>query len=955
MENKLNSELKDLYNNINNNDFYKEIYNKFIYLPIKNNIQLIIKYYPIPECSYDIMFDPLNHKCYYQIDNINNDKLYHPEIIKNSDINGKPYIGYFRKNNHLESMFKDDYYNFITINNYTFGTKNITLPNKNINPIPFFIWKEYIVCPTLDPVHKNHIIIVSKDIHRAQEFYFPTSDYNVLRDMFEFANITGQYVYNSIELGSIPEKVHFHTSTEIPPIDNITKMAKAPVYNDNIIKMYEIDELCHKCYYFEIEDEGIDKFINMLPSILYNSLFDNSFKYMAQLFICPKTFYEFTRVVITFRKVSIANIEPIDGKFKEEYYNELFGEKIELCYGKHIGMKGNLRFNILGYEPIQYNYTNNPIDVIENDELRKIKEYCFSYTHSKLGEYCKVFSFNDLFKENIKKIFTKNKKSKRIYDNIINKSPIYEIENIKIMYNVDESFVGIHNNNIYFFELVENIDLYIHYYNLLYTYFPQYNSKIYAIVEYNKKNYFIKKSIISNFEEFVNLKPIYTTTLSSNLYDQLYLYYKYFNIVYTDMKKTDILVKKQKFMKKITAKNDIINYKTIDTNNIIPILINLYKFKKGTEAEFKKSIENLDNIINKEIVYRNKIINQVPITYKLNNNMIQYITKQCNTSIENIIGRLQVDNSIVKYLDRFKTYVIPKYTRIVSGTKTFDLYTDFNTLTDISWYTKTGQSTWFTSNFDLSTILPEESGYKYITHKGIAGSNSDWYIGTNPTNMGRHMIFELNKDCKFKFLSFNLIERIKIHINIIILLINNFIPNKYKLFQINDNDSELKQHPLYKDLELNKIKEDSIVVFICEVLKYYNMTDIDGYFDIDFIKKRRIYGNEGKTTVEYILFNPTDAKLLSIFYYDLYNSKYLLFRNISEWNDYLKNNISITQNVVNNFKKQGDVIDILNYKEIDEYYIENLNFIVSDMLILKNNDFLNGDNKTVVFNKNLIE
>ena len=69
----------------------------------------------------------------------------------------------------------------------------------------------------------------------------------------------------------------------------------------------------------------------------------------------------------------------------------------------------------------------------------------------------------------------------------------------------------------------------------------------------------------------------------------------------------------------------------------------------------------------------------------------------------------------------------------------------------------------------------------------------------------------------------------------------------------------------------------------------------------------------------------------------------------------MKNNISITQNVVSNFKQHGNVIDILNYKEIDEYYIENLNFIISDILILKNNDFLNGDNKTVVFSKNLIE
>lgn len=950
------NKLKILYNDIITNDFYKEIYNKFIYLPIKNNIQLIIKYYPLPNCPYDVTFDPLTSKCYYQIDKTNEDHNYVGEIINKSP----NYIGYFRKKNHLATMFDENYYNFITIDNYTFGTKNITLPNKNINPIPYILWNnKYIICPTLDPVHTNHLIIILKEPRRAHEFYF---DASILKDMFEFVTITGQYLYNSIELGSIPEKIHFHTSNEVPPINNVTKMVEniLPLYTDIKIKMWKLNQLCHIGYYFEIDNNGLDRFTKMLPAILFNSLFDKTHKYMAQLFICPKMHYDFYRVIITFRRASINNIVPIDGKFKQEYYNELFGNKIELCYGKYIGMTGNLRFNILGYEPIQYNYTNMPIDIIEDNDLKAMKDYCFNNTHVKLNEYCKLFHFNQIFENNVAKIFTKNTRSSKIINTFYYLPAIYfyKINNIKKLYSInDNSYIGSNNNNIYMFEKINSVNMikYINNYKLINKYYPQYTDELISIVnsqQHINGIYLVKKSIISNIETFIKLKSTYKNSLYALIYYQLYLFYVNFNMVYENITLDDIFVKKQHHMRKCVCTLNMIDNYIIDTRNIVPVFTNLHKFKKGTLNEYNDSITKLKHIIG------GSTLTTFP-HYKLNTGAVQHLSILCNKSIGEIITfAAQNSSSLTSFFTQFTTYTLPIGTKMVSGTNTYDLNASPDMMADVSWYHKERLATWFTSPFDMGTLVHPSSEYKYISHKGLNGCNADWYVGMNPTNIGRHMIFELNRGCQFKLLTFNLLHRIKIHHNIIILFVNIFIPNRFTLLPINDNNVELENHPLFKYLKKNNIKEDAIVVFILRLLLHFKLINFDGYIDIDFIKKRRLYKEEGKTTVEYVSFNPNIVRLIGVFFYDYYNAKHILFRNMKEWNNYVKNNIIRTGQIQTDATPQmrkENIIDVINYSEINKYYIENLSHITSDSLILKNNDFLNGTNSNIYFNNNLID
>jgi hypothetical protein len=167
-------------------------------------------------------------------------------------------------------MFDGKYYKHFTCDGFVLDNDKST----TLNNIIYLNYKnKYFFIPILDPVHKNHIVIMSKvKIHSAM-FYFPSKTLNILKDMIEINNLTSQYVYNSIELGSIPEHVHFHTSNEIPPLNNITAIAKKCISflsNSNIKCYYLNYNPCIKGYYIEVTNDNIEKFINVLPCLIYN-------------------------------------------------------------------------------------------------------------------------------------------------------------------------------------------------------------------------------------------------------------------------------------------------------------------------------------------------------------------------------------------------------------------------------------------------------------------------------------------------------------------------------------------------------------------------------------------------------------------------------------------------------------------------------------------------------------
>jgi len=492
--------LNNFFNIVTQNDLYKQIYNKFYYLPLKNNIQIILKYYPHYSCD---------SKDYCMIKYKNNYNM--PYNIIETDIYNDKY--YYRANTHLHDMLKDDYIDYITVDNNKIYGKNI---------IPKLEWKKYIICPTIDPVHINHLLLIRKDFIRAHQFYFPSDDVKLLNDMFEFNRLTGYYIYNSIELGSIPEVVHFHTSNESPPLDNITNINKSnlSIYSTNFIKLYKVNFNCYNSYYIELSNDFIGEFIKVFPKILYESRYIDDDKYMAQIFICPYK-YNFYRVVITFRKVKKYLTIPNNGYYSEEYYNQLFGKKYELCFGKSIGYTDTLRFNILGYEPIIINYEpyeknfNDIKAAVESNDY-SIVNSCLNKTSEFLKDYCqKIFVYNQVFEETFKKEFNKI--------SFNTQEPLYDSFKLnRIIFNIDD----INKNKDkydYLFMNYDDIELNLSINKSSLIKYVSHNNKLYQSIQFDNDDSFINHIITNKI--LYNMSKLFST----KIYDigKNKVYYKY--------------------------------------------------------------------------------------------------------------------------------------------------------------------------------------------------------------------------------------------------------------------------------------------------------------------------------------------------------------------------------------------------------------------------------------------
>lgn len=417
--------MKILIDHVVNDNFYENIYNKFMYVPLSTQqqappesltgVKFIVNYYPVAyNCTEPITSAT---KCLYKIHNENQYTGLNPTITKEYDSSGEEY--YYRVGSHLEKMFDDDYYDYITLN-------GIATANKNpINQL-YFKWRKYVVCPTLDPIHKNHMIIVAKEKVngmqlRAHHFYTPPLGINIFRDMIDFAKHTGFYVYNSIELGSIPEVVHFHTSDETPPLNDITDIAvknNVPFCesNDKKITMYRVQDSiaqklpCHKAYYFELSDDEntIDQFCKILPSALHMSRYVNKsrlsaeqYKYMSQVFICPSNKRNI-RIVVTFRRVdrNYARLIQDASYYPQEYYDQIFG-------------KNNVRYNILGYE---HKHMANQKDIAVQPSAQDLSKIATDI--ERIHSYCNdVFHFNTKFEDVIRTKLIGEYIAKYLHDN----------------------------------------------------------------------------------------------------------------------------------------------------------------------------------------------------------------------------------------------------------------------------------------------------------------------------------------------------------------------------------------------------------------------------------------------------------------------------------------------------------------------------------------------------------
>lgn len=988
----LNEQIGILYENILNNNFYKNMYNKFIYLPIKNNIQIILKYYPYPKCPNNLtsIFNPITHKCYYQTDDSIYQDTYSSKIIYG-------YTVYVRNNNHLLKMFNDDYYNFITYANYTIGTKKITLGNNNYNPIPYIKWRNYFITPTVDPVHNNHILIVNAKGDHSANFYF---DNSILKDMFDFAILTKQYVYNSIEAGSIPEVIHFHTSSEIPPINNITKMIEGTLpINDNIhLRIYELsktDYMCHSGYYFEIEDGELNNFITKLPDIIFKNISDRTDKYFAQVFILPKI-YDFHRLVITFRKVPLRYTTPnATNKFDDKYYEALFGKTHTICTG---ATQYRLRYNILGYEPILINSENYPIDINEtsiNKLVTDLTSKC-SDPHIDLlkNSYCNVFHYNPMFIRNITQSFpSTNNISQKIYNNIYitpnaTTYKTYNITNVTKIYDIVPGiFVGNFNNKIYIFEKfisLAELTKHIEYSNQIYQHSPLFMAKPLSVVIYNKDTYLIRENIISQIANFNAIKELLTPLLYAILIYLLHILYTKFNLIFNNIQLNDILIMKipnntNNFLKLKFNELESYHIEKDSYDNVIPLLTNLHKLQPATPQLYNQSLADLRNIMDRMYHTNHSLDNRKDVYELLSNSSLigrhdpalkidsyfnsntywrlaqWFITRF--TTLERFINYIITNNpKYIPLINKFGRFEIPENTYFVLGANFRQGATTNNNIDHIIdnyWYYDTKQTQWFNSNFDVGTIITnintnipgEQSHYNSINYKGLDGCNATYYIGQYPENLGRHLIFKNSKKLIMFLSSFDYSTRKSNQETFILTLLNDYF-----------NSINMQQYTnIPFDGNLNggdPIGLDEVFTFICEIFKSRKLLEYDGYFGMDYMGKKNTPANS-ETNVEYVIFEPNILTFLGVYMYDYYTNKCILYRNINDWLDKLKKLINLFSNLFYN-KLLLDSYEF-NTDDIIYYYTLNLNFIANDLLILKNNDFWNGNNKPVEFVDDIIQ
>jgi hypothetical protein len=998
-QNYLPLELNNLFDDIQQNDLYKQIYNKFYYLPIKNNIQIILKYYPSDSCDN-------KDSCMIKYKD-NFSSVY--DIVE-KDTHGNEY--YYRKHTHLHSMLTDDYIDYITIDSNKIYNKNI---------IPKIEWDGmgYVICPTIDPVHSNHLLLINKQNIRAHQFYFPTDHINILNDMCEYNKLTGYYVYNSIELGSIPEIVHFHTSNETPPLDNITNINKynLPLYSTDYIKLYKINLNCYNGYYIEVSNDFINEFIKILPKLLYNSRYVDGYKYMGQVFICPYK-YNFFRIVITFRKVDQSLTKPINGYYTEQYYNQLFGDKYPLCYGKTIGYTNTLRFNILGYEPVIINYdpyekTFNQIKTSIETNNYSIVNACLDKTSEYLKNYCKkVFTFNKTFEEFFTIEFNKKhwKTSQPLYDNFILQRTIHNIENINIsnynnLFITENTIETITSNTIYnYTSLIKHVLIkgksyqsihlnnYDDFINHIHTYKTLLNiNKLFTVKMFSiSKNTVYYKHIQKELNIFLDeeeTKYGYLTKKNySNVFFLMLLYQVYTlfqnGFVFENINPSNIfvcgdLLKKYHIKLELDFRSDkiiIINYKDGLYNfyGYKPIIFNVGIKKSNNPSDIIKSIIQLDNIFThsdiknnldkKELNYTNlifKFIDSIQKDYVLNpikisHELIVKINKDklvnyepTYTFLYNKI--LEKSSELLSVINNYNTITIPKHTRFTCARSNDleDVHNMIKNMGENTWNYQFKKPTWFVSNYDLDNKIGSDD-YLNVKYKKLDGSNSDYYIKAMPHKLSRHLIFKNNKDIKLLITEFNGIKRLEFHKKIWSIIYSNIFDS------IDPTDiNEYNKYNLYTP--------DSYVTFSMSVLKENNLLDIDGYIGMDWIDK---FVDCAKTSsgIEYLLLNPICLDLIGLYYYDYYTNDFKLFLSSNKWNNFIIDRImkfNIGTDNLNKIKTCSghDLIQekfntIYDYSLISTQYIKYLNLIMEDEYIIDNNnidDFEDSNNKTISY------
>lgn len=227
---------------------------------------------------------------------------------------------YMRENiEPLKYLLFSDYYQ-----TYKMLDLNITnLSNYNPSFYDSVFIGNYVITRTTIPIFDKHICVYG--INKSTNTYYTAYDFytntNIIIDMFKiFKNLSKNNknicLFNSIEVGSLPDVLHFHiTNIEIPDFPETIRIT------DHCSRIENGDHPFTNSYLFNTELMSEEQIKN-IPLMLYKLRFYNGYKYCSQIFFIKEKY-----ILISFRKVNTDNIRPDDTgtKYVNEYYRELFG------------------------------------------------------------------------------------------------------------------------------------------------------------------------------------------------------------------------------------------------------------------------------------------------------------------------------------------------------------------------------------------------------------------------------------------------------------------------------------------------------------------------------------------------------------------------------------------------------------------------------------------------------
>jgi len=142
-------------------------------------------------------------------------------------------------------------------------------------------------------------------------------------------NINSEYiVFNSLEVGSLPEIYHFHIgknviSNEIDKLLPDENQLYSKINKSSQLVEHQVEHPFVDSYIFNLNFKRI--LMDILPIFLYKLRkgSDNN-KYTSQLFFFKKNNKEY--LMISFRRVALNKIQLISNKLSDDYYDELFGK-----------------------------------------------------------------------------------------------------------------------------------------------------------------------------------------------------------------------------------------------------------------------------------------------------------------------------------------------------------------------------------------------------------------------------------------------------------------------------------------------------------------------------------------------------------------------------------------------------------------------------------------------------